>query len=78
MLSTVFLYDTPRNYPTLEQVVEEFGDSLAKLRVVEIPDGAEWDIDEYDGIEFADPFSQDPCSPPCSRVRQADTSRERR
>lgn len=50
-------------YPTIERgdpdllaVIDEMGceaasDSMAKLRVVEIPDGVEWEIDEYDGME---------------------------
>lgn len=46
---------TFRNDPSLVQVVEELGDkasaSLASLRVVEIPDGIEWEIHDYDGIE---------------------------
>jgi hypothetical protein len=38
--------------------VEDLGDKAsnwaAKLEVVEIPDGVEWEIDEYDGIETVD------------------------
>lgn len=41
--------------PLLVQVVKELGEeangSHAKLRVVEVPDGVEWEIDEYDGNE---------------------------
>ena len=44
-----------RTDPHLIQVVEELGESAngrcAELRVVEIPDGVEWEIDEYDGNE---------------------------
>lgn len=44
-----------RNDPQLVEVVEELGDAAsgvhAKLKVVEIPDGVEWEIDEYDGVE---------------------------
>ena len=45
-----------RTCPRLIQVVEELGceaasGKLAKLAIVEIPDGVEWEIDEYDGIE---------------------------
>jgi hypothetical protein len=47
--------DIERTDPLLIQVVEELGDKasgkLSKLRVVEIPDGVEWEIDEYDGME---------------------------
>ena len=50
-----FLYDIPRDDPQLVQVVEEMGEkaygSPAKLRVVSIPDGVEWEIDCYDGKE---------------------------
>ena len=48
--------DIPRDDPALVQVVEELGekasDSCAKLRIVEIPDDVEWEIDEYDGSEW--------------------------
>jgi hypothetical protein len=44
-----------RDDPILVQVVEELGNEAngdcAKLRVVEIPDGVEWIIEEYDGLE---------------------------
>jgi hypothetical protein len=44
-----------RSNPILVQVVKELGDDandrLAKLEVIEIPDGIEWEIDDYDGIE---------------------------
>ena len=47
--------DTKRDDPFLVQAVEELGDKanggFAKLRVIEIPDGVEYEIDEYDGIE---------------------------
>lgn len=50
---------TERTDPKLIQVVEELGPdrktgasgSCAELIVVEIPDGIEWEITEYDGIE---------------------------
>jgi hypothetical protein len=40
----------------LIKTIEELGSekasgSCAKLRIVEIPDGVDWEIDEYDGIE---------------------------
>lgn len=45
-----------RSHPLLVRVVEELGtkasDSLASLKVVEIPDGVEWEIQEYDGAEW--------------------------
>lgn len=44
-----------RAHPLLVKCVEEMGDKAnggcARLRVVEIPDGVEWEIDEYDGME---------------------------
>jgi hypothetical protein len=44
-----------RANPLLVQVVEELGDAASgdcgKLRIVEIPDGTEYEIDEYDGQE---------------------------
>jgi hypothetical protein len=47
--------DKQRTHPLIIRVVEELGDKangpFAELKVVEIPDGIEWEIDEYDGIE---------------------------
>lgn len=44
-----------RACPLLVKCVEELGDSsfgsYAKLKIVEIPEGVEWTIDEYDGQE---------------------------
>lgn len=44
-----------RSNSLLIQVVEELGDEAngdyAKLKIVEIPDGTEYEIDEYDGME---------------------------
>lgn len=44
-----------RTDPDLIRVVKELGDAAsgkyAKLKVIEIPDGVEWEIDEYDGME---------------------------
>lgn len=44
-----------RDDSALVRVVEEMGDAAngphAKLRVVEIPDGVEWQIEEHDGLE---------------------------
>jgi hypothetical protein len=53
-----YLYGTEfedRSNPQLVAAVEKLGPgasgALAKLKVVEIPDGIEWEIDEYDGFE---------------------------
>ena len=48
--------DISRDDPVLVQLVEEFGQDVqskyAKLKVVEIPDDVQWEIAEYDGIEW--------------------------
>jgi hypothetical protein len=48
--------DIKRNNPVLVQVVEELGKDAdgahAELKVVEIPDDIEWEIEEYDGREW--------------------------
>jgi len=47
--------DLPRDDPDLVAVVEKFGEKAdgqcAKLEIVEIPDGIQWEISEYDGNE---------------------------
>lgn len=47
-----------RTDPILIRVVEELGEEAdgmcARLKIVEIPDGVEWVIDEYDGNETID------------------------
>ena len=49
------VYTIDRTDPKLVEVVEqlgaEAGDSMAKLKVVEIPDGIEWEVVDYDGWE---------------------------
>jgi hypothetical protein len=49
-------YDIPRDDPILIQVIEELGEFAdgrhAELKIVEIPDDVEWQIDEYDGVEW--------------------------
>lgn len=51
----VYHGDIERNDPVLVEVVETLGKKssgwAAELRIVEIPDGIEWFIDEYDGRE---------------------------
>ena len=48
--------DIERNDSVLVQIVEEMekdaNGSHANLKVVEIPDGVQWEIEEYDGIEW--------------------------
>jgi len=45
-----------RNHPLLIKVVEELGNkasgSCANLKIVEIPDNIEYEIEEYDGMEW--------------------------
>jgi hypothetical protein len=47
-----------RSCPALVKVVEEMSHAAdgmcAKLAVVEIPDGVDFEIDEYDGLETVD------------------------
>lgn len=48
--------DIERNDADLIKVIEMLGEkessgSLSSLRVIEVPDGIEWEIDDYDGIE---------------------------
>ena len=44
-----------RDDPLLIKCVEKFGEAasgeLSKLKVVEIPDGISWHINDYDGME---------------------------
>lgn len=48
-------YGINRDDPLLVQVVEDLGEKAngpcSRLVIVEIPDGVEWEIDEYDGLE---------------------------
>ena len=49
-------YSIERDDPILVQVVEELGEEAngrcANLFVTEVPDGVEWQIEEYDGTEW--------------------------
>lgn len=45
-----------RKHPSLIQAIKKIGEDkasgeMAKVRVVDIPDGVEWEIDDYGGIE---------------------------
>jgi hypothetical protein len=54
-LGSVFHFDIERNDPALVDIIEKLGDkangNFADLKVVEIPDGISWYIDDYDGVE---------------------------
>jgi hypothetical protein len=47
--------DIPRDDPALIQVIKELGETangdFAELKIVEVPDGVDWSIDKYDGME---------------------------
>ena len=51
-----YKYDDNRTDPKLVECVETLGDiasgQLAELKVVEIPDDVEWEINKYDGLEW--------------------------
>jgi len=51
-------YSIERTDEILIQVIEELGKEAngdwAELQIVEIPDGTQWEIDDYDGIESID------------------------
>jgi hypothetical protein len=53
---TIYERDIERDDSALIQVVEELGAAAcganAELAVVEIPDGIDWQIEEYDGSEW--------------------------
>ena len=46
----------PRNDPNLISIIEKLGDDAhgwaATLKIVEIPNDVEWQIEEYDGVEW--------------------------
>ena len=54
--SCIYCRDIPRDDPALVQLVEEMGEKSfrrhAELKVVEIPDDVQWEIEEYDGKEW--------------------------
>lgn len=58
LLSTVYFLktgDSIRSNPDLINVIEKLGKNASghysKLKIVEIPDKVNWEIDEYDGME---------------------------
>jgi len=50
-----FINRNNRNHPILLKVVKELGKKswgrCAELKIVEIPNGIEYEIDNYDGVE---------------------------
>ena len=54
--ATISNRDIPRDDKLLVQLVEELGmdanGDCADLKIVEVPDGTEWTIEEYDGREW--------------------------
>ena len=48
--------DITRNNPILVEIVEQLGEAAdgghAELKVVDIPDDVQWQIEEYDGNEW--------------------------
>ena len=48
-------HDIERDDPILVQVVEEMAEAadgdFSELRIAEVPDGVDWYIDDYDGVE---------------------------
>lgn len=50
--------DIARNDPKLVECVEKLGEgangTYAELKVVEIPDDINWEIGEYDGLEWVE------------------------
>ena len=51
-----YYWSIDRSDPILIQVIEELGEAaeggFSELKIVDIPDGVEWEIEEYDGMEW--------------------------
>lgn len=49
-------WEIERNDPVLIELFEELGDKIcswaASFKIVEIPDDVEWEIEDYDGLEW--------------------------
>ena len=49
-------WDVPRDDPDLVRIVEQLGTkadtSFSQLKIIDIPDGVEFQIEEYDGLEW--------------------------
>lgn len=55
-VDSAYAFDDDRANPKLVECVETLGsvlasNGLASLKVVEIPDDVEWEIENYDGVE---------------------------
>jgi hypothetical protein len=52
----LYARDVKRSDPNLLSVVEDMGEAAngacAELRIVDVPDGVDWEIEEYDGREW--------------------------
>ena len=46
--------DDPKLIECVEKLGEEANDTYAELKVVEIPDDVNWEIGEYDGLEWVE------------------------
>ena len=46
--------DDPKLIECVEKLGEEANDTDAELKVVEIPDDVNWEIGEYDGLEWVE------------------------
>ena len=44
--------DNPFLIQVVENLEEKANNQYSNLRIVEIPDGVEWEISEYDGMEY--------------------------
>ena len=53
--SILYNHEILRDSPQLVQIVEQLGERAnnrySRLKVVEVPEGVEWHIHEYDGME---------------------------
>jgi hypothetical protein len=51
----LYARDLPRDHPKLIKVIELMGEAangdLSRLEIIEVPDGVQWEISDYDGIE---------------------------
>jgi hypothetical protein len=55
-IEKIYNWEIERNDPVLVQVVEELGEEAdgdyGQLKVVDIPEDVQWDINDYDGKEW--------------------------